>query len=144
MFPSHAPWKQEILFFLSFLINIIKTIKLKKLKYSLTCLCLLITYLFTPSLHAPVYINLFKINHSSTSKENYCLPVISSLHQCLYPSPLRTCAISKASSSCPLPVKKVTSFFMSPVAMQYGIASSLSSAISWSALLQHKHFTIPK
>lgn len=51
---------------------------------------------------------------------------------------LCTCAISKASSSCPLPVKKVTSFFMSPVAMQYGIASSLSSAISWSALLHNR------
>lgn len=48
----------------------------------------------------------------------------------------RTCAMIKASSSCPLPVKNATSFSTSPVAMQYGIASSLSSAISCSALLQ--------
>lgn len=52
---------------------------------------------------------------------------------------LCTCAIIKACRSCPLPVKKETSFFMSPVATQYGMASSLSSAISWSARLRSTH-----
>lgn len=53
-----------------------------------------------------------------------------------------TCAMIRASSSCPLPLKKVTSFLISPVATQYGMASSLSSAISCSALLQHQPITI--
>lgn len=64
-------------------------------------------------------------------------------HQCFpppltspVPPPSVTCTISKASSSCPLLVKNSTSFLMSPVATQYGMASSLSSAISWSARLQ--------
>lgn len=74
------------------------------------------------------------------------LPIIYPTLLLMHPPPptlyLCTCAISKASSSCPLPVKKVTSFFMSPVAMQYGIASSLSSAISWSARLKHRHVKI--
>lgn len=71
---------------------------------------------------------------SFTSQYFFCWPVVPFLSPALC-----TCAIIKASRSCPLPVKKDTSFFMSPVAMQYGMASSLSSAISWSALLQHGH-----
>lgn len=68
--------------------------------------------------------------------------IYHSSSQCVLPHPLCTCAIIKASSSWPLLLKKVTSFFMSPVATLYGIASSLSSAISWSALLQHEHISI--
>lgn len=46
-----------------------------------------------------------------------------------------TCATSRASLSWPLDIKKSTNFFTSPMAMQYGMTSSLSSWINWSALL---------
>lgn len=68
---------------------------------------------------------------SFTSEVARCLPLSRPFSLVLC-----TCAIIKACRSCPLPVKKETSFFMSPVATQYGMASSLSSAISWSARLR--------
>lgn len=58
--------------------------------------------------------------------------------QCIYLACLcdYTCATSRASLSWPLDTKKLTSFFTSPMAMQYGMTSSLSSWINWSALLK--------
>lgn len=114
MFPSHAPWKQEILLLLYHFWSILSQPWKLLFKYFVLC----------------IYSSLLLMHHLET--------FIHSLK--LYP--VSTCAISKASSSCPLPVKKVTSLLMSPVAMQYGIASSLSSAISWSARLQNRQVQI--
>lgn len=65
-------------------------------------------------------------------------PFLLTTHPCFYTTCLGvyTCATSRASLSWPLDTKKLTSFFTSPVAIQYGITSSLSSWINWSALLK--------